>query len=354
MKKRIVAVLMLALLLFLTACQSQPREIREATINEKGELEIVYTDGTQSNLGVVRGADGKNGADGKDGKDGKDGEKGATGATGAVGATGATGPVGAAGTPGRDGREITDIDVTAEGTLVITYNNEETSTVELVGNLYLFGGTCEENENAVWAVYNGGLLILGGTGEMNYAAGEAPWSPLIPLLTAVYVETGDGLTLGEETLAGFAPEQIFAQTYVWVDMTVSASLYAEANTNATVVENLPLGTKLTVLAAEGETFLKVSYNGQEGYIETRYTATSNGSVVYEDKTLQVTVTNEGGVNLRTFPDATSGSAFNIDTNVPKNTVLTCTGMSLNGRWLRISYEGKTLYCMAELVQLPAE
>ncbi len=346
MKKRMIALLLLAMLLLLSSCQTaQPREIREARINDKGELELLYTDGTQSNLGVVRGSDGQ---DGRDGADGKDGEK---GATGAVGPEGPKGPTGAAGTPGRDGREITDIQLTADGNLAVYYDNRESTVVEMLGKLYLFGGQCATNENAVWAVYNGGLLILGGAGEMDYAAGSAPWSSIIPLLTGVFVDTSNGLTLGENTLAGFDAAQIFypeEPTYIWVDMTVSAPLYETADAEGTKIADLPLGTRLEPLGTEGD-FTKVSYEGEERYIETRYTVASDGSVVYDPITEQVTVTNDAGANLRTFPDATEASAHNIHVNVPKGTTLNCTGISRNGRWLRIDYEGRTLYCLANLV-----
>jgi len=45
--------------------------IVSAVINEKGELVLTYTDGTEANMGVVKGADGKDGVDGKDGADAK-------------------------------------------------------------------------------------------------------------------------------------------------------------------------------------------------------------------------------------------------------------------------------------------
>ena len=46
--------------------------VESAAINEKGELVLTYTDGTEENLGVVKGADGE---DGKNGLNGKDGSK---------------------------------------------------------------------------------------------------------------------------------------------------------------------------------------------------------------------------------------------------------------------------------------
>ncbi len=50
--------------------------IKSATINDKGELVLIYTDGNTVNLGKVTGSDGQNGADGEDGKDGLNGADG--------------------------------------------------------------------------------------------------------------------------------------------------------------------------------------------------------------------------------------------------------------------------------------
>lgn len=80
--------LLLTLSLLLSSCVlGEPVGIAEAKINDEGELIIVYTDGTEQNLGLVvgrdgeNGKDGENGTDGKDGADGKDGENGTNGST---------------------------------------------------------------------------------------------------------------------------------------------------------------------------------------------------------------------------------------------------------------------------------
>ena len=77
--------------------------IVSASINEDGELIVLYRDGTQQSLGVVVGKDGKNGTNGIDGKDGKDGENGTNGADGKDGKDGKDGVNGADGADGKDG-----------------------------------------------------------------------------------------------------------------------------------------------------------------------------------------------------------------------------------------------------------
>ncbi|MBE7088568.1 MAG: leucine-rich repeat domain-containing protein [Clostridiales bacterium] len=63
--------------IFAPACAT--KSVDDTYINDNGELIIVYTDGTQKNLGVVKGEDGKDGANGLDGKDGIDGVNGVDG-----------------------------------------------------------------------------------------------------------------------------------------------------------------------------------------------------------------------------------------------------------------------------------
>ena len=74
--------------------------IASADINDAGELVIVYTDNTSSNLGKVVGADGKDGATGETGPQGPKGDQGIQGVQGPKGDTGETGPQGPKGDSG--------------------------------------------------------------------------------------------------------------------------------------------------------------------------------------------------------------------------------------------------------------
>lgn len=91
--RRVAMLTVLALVLSFTgACgRTEPVGIKEAYINDDGELVLSYTDGTEQNLGTVVGEDGKDGADGADGKDGTDGKDGADGKDGIDGVDGTDG-----------------------------------------------------------------------------------------------------------------------------------------------------------------------------------------------------------------------------------------------------------------------
>lgn len=80
-----------------------PVEIKKVTINDSGELIVVYTDGSTENLGVVKGTDGATGAQGEKGEAGKDGSDGKDGVDGKDGADGKDGVDGKDGADGKDG-----------------------------------------------------------------------------------------------------------------------------------------------------------------------------------------------------------------------------------------------------------
>jgi len=88
--------------IFAPACAT--KSVDDTYINDNGELVVIYTDGTQKNLGVVKGENGKdgvNGANGKDGVDGIDGEDGKDGKDGVNGTDGKDG------IDGEDGKDFT-------------------------------------------------------------------------------------------------------------------------------------------------------------------------------------------------------------------------------------------------------
>ncbi len=106
---------------------SDARGVKEMKIVD-GELIVYYTDGTEQNLGTVRGEPGKDGADGKNGVDGEDGKDGQDGTNGADGVDGKDGQNG---TDGKDGRSVTKVQVLDNGDLEVTYSD---GTTEIVGN----------------------------------------------------------------------------------------------------------------------------------------------------------------------------------------------------------------------------
>lgn len=93
--------------------------VKDAEINDKGELVITLTNGQVLNLGVVVGADGEQGPEGPQGKPGEDGEEGEQGPEGPQGepgengedgVQGPAGPQGPQGEPGEDGEDGVGID----------------------------------------------------------------------------------------------------------------------------------------------------------------------------------------------------------------------------------------------------
>lgn len=76
MKKKILLFSLLSLLT-LTGCSQKTVCVKPTFhVNDSGELIVTYDDGTEENLGQVKGQDGHDGQDGKDGSDGNNGNDG--------------------------------------------------------------------------------------------------------------------------------------------------------------------------------------------------------------------------------------------------------------------------------------
>ncbi|MBQ8140373.1 MAG: hypothetical protein IJ038_01615 [Clostridia bacterium] len=93
----------------------------------------------------------------------------------------------------------------------------------------------------------------------------------------------------------------------------------------------------------------IEYDGGEYYVSSKYVTTDDGSVTFtnvDNKTVYVCA--EKALNLREWTDA-SADADNIEVLVKRGVALTQTGVSKNGKWVRVSYESKTLYCSANYV-----
>lgn len=123
--------------------------VTDSKINDNGELIVSYSNGQTANLGVVIGAKGDKGEAGVDGKDGKDGidaiissvinasgelvitySNGKTDNLGViVGRDGIDGKDGINGVNGKDGISVTGAEITSNGELVLTYSNNQRSNL---------------------------------------------------------------------------------------------------------------------------------------------------------------------------------------------------------------------------------
>ncbi len=320
------AILLLALVMgTLCSCgvfKKEERSVRTVEINEKGELVVIFTDGTFSNVGAVKGDRGDDGSDGNDGKDGTNGTN------------------GTAGDDGDDGISVSKTSVNESGQLIVTYTDGTNDVIDLGGVVRVFEGKC--GNGAEWALYNGGRLVFSGKGKTYaYKNGEAPWNMLLPLVNEVYVDNLNGLECDESLFYGI-DSSIITYPTVWIDMAVSAPIYASPDKTSQKLADLPLGTAIS-LVSKGTDWVTVSYGGRTAYLESKYARYNDGSVVYTEVNCQLEVTRTGGATLRTYPDATSSTTDNLGKTVAKGTVLTCTGISQNKNWYRVTVDGQTLY-----------
>ncbi|MGV3072307.1 ExeM/NucH family extracellular endonuclease [Corynebacterium phoceense] len=101
---------------------SDARGVKEMKIVD-GELIVYYTDGTEQNLGTVRGEPGKDGEDGTNGVDGKDGAD------------------------GKDGRGIDRIEANEDGSLTVTFTDGTQQNVKVAGQVTKEAGDEETDKD---------------------------------------------------------------------------------------------------------------------------------------------------------------------------------------------------------------
>ncbi|WP_342604199.1 D-alanyl-D-alanine carboxypeptidase family protein [Peribacillus sp. FSL E2-0159] len=109
-----------------------------------------------------------------------------------------------------------------------------------------------------------------------------------------------------------------------------------------IIARVKQGTKLTVTGKNANGWLKVSLNGQTGYVSGQYVKISNSS----SSTATVTYTATANLNVRTGPS----TANKIITTVKQGTKLTVTGKNVNG-WLKVSLNGQTGYVSSKYVKI---
>ncbi|TKH03235.1 D-alanyl-D-alanine carboxypeptidase [Peribacillus simplex] len=129
-----------------------------------------------------------------------------------------------------------------------------------------------------------------------------------------------------------------------VTYTATANLNVRAgpSTANKIIATVKQGTKLTVTGKNANGWLKVSLNGQTGYVSGQYVKISNSS----SSTETVTYTATANLNVRTGPS----TANKIITTVKQGTKLTVTGKNVNG-WLKVSLNGQAGYVSSKYVKI---
>ena len=178
--------------------------------------------------------------------------------------------------------------------------------------------------------------------------------------------TDDGAWIPQNTPAVTTPAATTApeagnkpsSDYTWTDDAAGTTVYVRIDAVNVRSDTLVNDNTKVATAKFGDSFKRIkyndqwtviSYNGQERYISTPYVTTDNGSVVFDEvaeKTMYINV--EATLNLRTSTFVTNpdGTKYedNIATPVKRGVAVVQIGVSKNGNWAKIKYDGNTLYC----------
>lgn len=133
----------------------------------------------------------------------------------------------------------------------------------------------------------------------------------------------------------------YPTSHVYVCDCAELRIRKSPSENAEVTAQAKMGTVLLLIYDNG-TWSAIEYNGEICYVMSAYLKTDGGSVTFTEVSKKYTVSGCEKLNLRYFTDASVED--NVYFACKAGTELTVTGISNNGKWARISYDGHTLYC----------
>ncbi|CAH0316241.1 Putative carboxypeptidase YodJ [Peribacillus simplex] len=144
-------------------------------------------------------------------------------------------------------------------------------------------------------------------------------------------------------IKGLEPSVANAATVTYT-ATANLNVRTGPSTANKIIATVKQGTKLTVTGKDANGWLKVSLNGQTGYVSSQYVKISNSSSGSSTATVIYTAT--ANLNVRTGPS----TANKIIATVKQGTKLTVTGKNANG-WLKVSLNGQTGYVSSKYVKV---
>ncbi|MBE6619169.1 MAG: trypsin-like serine protease [Ruminococcaceae bacterium] len=226
--------LLLCISFALSSCNlNKSAGIVDAEINKRGELILIYGDGTEQNLGVVVGTDGQDGQDGEDGTDGKDGKDGEDGQNGSLTIEGAQNGVSAASAKGlrsavriicnfeatvqngyRPGRPTVE-EYSSEGSGVIYEIDKTTGSAFIITNYHVVYDVDSDTKNGISDdinVYLYGSEVDGKEIKATYVGGSLYYDIAVLLVEnsdilkqsdarAVNIADSDGVFAGDSAIA---------------------------------------------------------------------------------------------------------------------------------------------------------
>ena len=168
--------------------------------------------------------------------------------------------------------------------------------------------------------------------------------------------TGDGTTTG----GGDGTTQ--PANMGWTDdgNTVYVAYYHECNLRTSDSEKNE--SNIAGTAKFGDSFTRVKYNdkwsvvlvnGAERYIKTEYLSSDNGYSSYQDVTPTTVYVTADSLVLRWAVYSEDTAEDTAAVYLDKGDSLTQTGVSANGKWIRVTYKDATLYCSGTYVSTTA-
>lgn len=230
-----------------------------------------------------------------------------------------------------------------------------------------YPGNQTESSDEAWATANVNmrsapsmtadvLMVIPAGARVTVTSNDGSWCGVKVGSVAGYVQTAylsfDGSDVPpeepeEEPEAPEEPEDT-VQSYATVIGGGSLNLREEPSTGAKVLMQIPEGARVEVLATSG-TWTHVRYNGQTGWVMTRYLRMNEDAEDEpEGQTTAVVNTPSGGLNLRDRA-STDGKVLAL---IPRHTRITV--LQRGATWCKVIYAGQTGWVMTTYLLFDGE
>ena len=135
--------------------------------------------------------------------------------------------------------------------------------------------------------------------------------------------------------------------------TANLNMRTSASTSASVITTIPKGTSVEVVDKSNSDWYKVNYNGQTGYVSSKYITLGNNNSSDNNNTTTTppATATENGVTTANLNMRTSAStSASIITTIAKGSTVEIVDKS-NPNWYKVKYNGQTGYVSREYVSV---
>lgn len=197
------------------------------------------------------------------------------------------------------------------------------------------------------------LMVIPAGAKVTVTSNDGSWCGVKVGSVSGYVQTAylsfaeDGTPPEDDDMPEEEPESGDIEGYATVIGGGALNMRSEPSTGGKVLVQIPEGAQVAVLATSGS-WTHVRYNGQTGWVMSRYLRMNENDAPPVGQTTAMVTTPSGGLNLRDRASA-DGKVLAI---IPRNTRVTV--LQRGASWCQVVYAGQTGWVMTSFLRFDQE